>query len=152
MLCDQCATVFKHATVGHGIYIHARRDKYHLETVHPNFASLKASLDAECGFCHRLIDALNSKRPSRILTERQLLPDIEPDSFSVHYRFAYGAASRRVIACSAIFDAKKADQTLSETCTEYLFLSSGKSAGSHKKLYLASDFFQNKLRYVTYRS
>jgi hypothetical protein len=127
MLCDRCATAFQHPTWGRGPYHHARRGKYNLQVLHPNFASLGAALDAKCGFCHRLVDALNSKRPSRILTGRQLLPDIDPDSFSVKYRFAYGAPSRRVITCTAIFDAKKAGAELSETSTEHLFLSPGKS-------------------------
>lgn len=127
MLCDRCAAAFQRPTIDSRPYFEAYRAKRNLHVLHPNFASLEAALEVGCGFCHRLVDALSSKKPSRILNDRQLFPNIEIDSFSVEYHLAYGAPSRRAIVCSAIFGAKKSGEELRERATEHMFLSPGKS-------------------------
>ena len=127
MLCDRCTSAFQEPKFSRVSSFNLRwlRNDRDLQVLHPNFASLQAALKAECGFCHRLVNALISKKRSQILSDLQLYPGIAPESFSLQYRFAYESDTRRYISCLAVFRAEKAGKELRETCREDLFLSTG---------------------------
>ncbi|TAQ83957.1 hypothetical protein B7494_g7719 [Chlorociboria aeruginascens] len=90
MICNRCTAAFQEANVLHfsSFDLRGKNDRY-LQVLHPNFASLEAALKAKCGFCHRLVNALTSKKQSKVLSNLQLCPDVEPQSFSLRYFFTY---------------------------------------------------------------
>lgn len=132
MLCDRCTAVFQDPTISISPF-HPRQqlNDDDLHVLHPNFASLEAGLKDECGLCHRILHALSSKGDSQILTDFQLSPDVDPETFSMRYRLAYESDNGKVVSCLAVCLAQRAGKELREHCMEYLVISPGNSRIAH---------------------
>lgn len=120
MLCDRCIAVFENPRLSS-----QQVDDEDLQVLHPNFSSLETALKEECGFCHWLVHALISRGDSRILSDLELCPDIDPESFSLRCRFAYESEDRKVISCLAVWLVQRSGGRLRESCIEHLFFSPG---------------------------